>query len=346
MRATNSPRRHPAGFTLIELLVVISIIGILMGLLLGAVQKVRDVGKRTTVVSEINQLDMAATKFKLDFGFNPPQYIRLPGVVPDTSDTTGWQLSAAGTAKRESYDGFRLLLTMFPRWQIGGVSAVSAPALTTATGLVYRGTAAAADENGLVLEGSQSLAFFLGGPDLQGFTPSGPTSPAAGATSKKGPYFDFVVSRMDPSVVTRVNTLTGRPDVANGYLNGYLDPYGTPYAYFSTASANNYDLNYGWVPPLAGTVSAANPAYVNPVRAYQEVGGKPINSGRVQIISAGRNKRFGPGTVYVPGPPASYLYWRSPTMTGYQLDAAAPAGDGGDDLANFNGGAQLGVVGN
>ena len=59
MRATTSPRRAPAGFTLIELLVVISIIGILMGLLLGAVQKVRDVGKRTAAVSEISQLDEA-----------------------------------------------------------------------------------------------------------------------------------------------------------------------------------------------------------------------------------------------------------------------------------------------
>ncbi len=335
MRATNSPRRNPSGFTLIELLVVISIIGILMGLLLGAVQKVRDVGKRTAVVSEISLLDAATNKFKSDNGFNPPQYIRLPGVVPDTTSGTGWQTFAAGTPQKESYDGFLQLLQMFPRWQIGGTTASSAAA-GTATNLAYRGTAATADANGLVLEGSQCMVFFLGGPDLQGFAMTSPVSPAAGATSKKGPYYDFVASRLN---TTGTGTL----------LNAYLDPYGTPYAYFSTAGGTNYRLDYAWTLPTPAnppyTVSPA-PATTAVMRAYQDASGKWVNAGGTQIISAGRNKRFGRGTVATAGTPLVVSSTWSPGGTGYQLDGGPTTGDGGDDLANFNGGSQLGVTGN
>ncbi len=278
-RSTTPPR---VGFTLIELLVVIAIIAVLISLIAAAVMKIYGKGPEVQCRNDISQLDLAIAAFKTDTGVD---YIPSAFVLANWYDLTNPQHKAS----------FTYLQRVFPKIKL----ATSAGNPLTINVPGYSGPAR-------LLDGNQTLVLFLGGVNGQGFgRGADPFAAAAPGANRYGPYFEFPAKRLRPG--------------SNG-LPRFVDPWGTPFIYYSRYNGNDYDRFFNSVPSgfgfpglnaaeYGGTISS--PVRENPTRFARDH--------QWQIISAGPDKRFGPGGVWAPG------------GAGYAGNAP-----GFDDLSNFH----------
>lgn len=184
-------RSKKAGFTLVELLVVIAIIGILIALLLPAVQAAREAGRRTMCNNNLKQIGLGMHNHHDTFGFFPPGF----------KDSKWDANSAALTSASRSTSAHAHLLNYMEQTTIGALVRFDQPYINTSDpALDFNKQARMAqvpvflcpsDPDELPLEEGGRSNYFAnqGNSLLHGNPPTDPSDPNFGFPAPNGIFF-------------------------------------------------------------------------------------------------------------------------------------------------------------
>jgi prepilin-type N-terminal cleavage/methylation domain-containing protein len=110
----NVKRQSKSGFTLVELLVVIAIIGVLVALLLPAVQAAREAARRTQCVNNVKQMALAAANYESAKGYFPPGRLRPDYAVNGVETHSGSSYPAYSNNPSQKYNNFSVHVWLLP----------------------------------------------------------------------------------------------------------------------------------------------------------------------------------------------------------------------------------------
>ncbi len=322
-----------AGFTLVEILVVIAIIGVLVGLIVPAVNVAYRSVKKKAIALEVVTIADAINKYQAKYGDYPP----------DGSD--------AGVLTRH-------LRKVFPQ--------IAASELTILTA----GSNASTGMAGAVMDPPEALVFFLGGfsdDPIHPFTgPGGPFAPSpANSTApyqynidRNSPLFEFKQAQLSlevmndpgsgaPITVSNDERELGlaMPSSFPGDLLPIYRPSGNqaPFVYFDSRT---YATSGGFNRYYASSIGCARPyksAAVNTTVTFTPTTGdrfyRYAEEKTFQVISAGLDDNY--GGIYLPSALAIPTFFSFPSGAQIDISVAPAAQSGGTRYAEVSGEASL-----